>query len=157
MTTAASTMANDAAVTFDGVTKSFGDVRALDNVSLAIPRGELEQCGLAAAGWPEQRHEFAAADLKRHVVERLHVAEILADAVKGDCRILARGSGRVRHVAPSVALFDIEHLAETEKAVGKGDKDGGGHDIHHRQRRHRGIGELADIVVHRDRQGLRPL
>ena len=41
MTTAASTMANDAAVTFDGVTKSFGDVRALDNVSLAIPRGEF--------------------------------------------------------------------------------------------------------------------
>src|ERR1700681_2646256 len=41
MTTAASTMANDAAVTFDGVTKSFGDVRALDNVSLAISRGEF--------------------------------------------------------------------------------------------------------------------
>src|SRR5580693_5101599 len=41
MTTAASTMANDAAVTFDGVTKNFGDVRALDDVSLAIPRGEF--------------------------------------------------------------------------------------------------------------------
>jgi putative spermidine/putrescine transport system ATP-binding protein len=41
MTAAASTMANDVAVTFDGVTKNFGDVRALDNVSLAIPRGEF--------------------------------------------------------------------------------------------------------------------
>ena len=41
MTTPAPTMADDAAVTFDGVTKRFGDVRALDNVSLAIRRGEF--------------------------------------------------------------------------------------------------------------------
>ena len=34
-------LANDAAVTFDGVTKSFGEVKALDNVSLEIGRGEF--------------------------------------------------------------------------------------------------------------------
>ena len=34
-------MAEDAAVAFDGVTKSFGEVKALDNVSLAISRGEF--------------------------------------------------------------------------------------------------------------------
>ncbi len=37
----APTMANDAAVTFDGVTKSFGAVKALDDVSLEIGRGEF--------------------------------------------------------------------------------------------------------------------
>jgi putative spermidine/putrescine transport system ATP-binding protein len=41
MTNLAPTMAKDAAVTFDGVSKSFGDVKALDNVSLAIGRGEF--------------------------------------------------------------------------------------------------------------------
>jgi spermidine/putrescine ABC transporter ATP-binding subunit len=34
-------MANDTAVTFDGVTKRFGEVKALDNVSLEIGRGEF--------------------------------------------------------------------------------------------------------------------
>jgi len=41
MTKPAPTMAKDTAVTFDGVTKSFGEVKALDNVSLAILRGEF--------------------------------------------------------------------------------------------------------------------
>ena len=41
MTTPAPTMAKDAAVTFDGVTKSFGETKALDNVSLAVARGEF--------------------------------------------------------------------------------------------------------------------
>src|SRR6201997_248486 len=41
MTTPAPTMATDAAVAFDGVTKTFGEVKALDNVSLAIARGEF--------------------------------------------------------------------------------------------------------------------
>jgi putative spermidine/putrescine transport system ATP-binding protein len=40
MTKSAPTM-EDAAVTFDGVTKNFGEVKALDNVSLAISRGEF--------------------------------------------------------------------------------------------------------------------
>jgi putative spermidine/putrescine transport system ATP-binding protein len=35
------TTSEDAAVTFDGVTKNFGDLKALDNVSLAISRGEF--------------------------------------------------------------------------------------------------------------------
>ena len=34
-------LANDTAVTFEGVTKKFGDVKALDNVSLAVVRGEF--------------------------------------------------------------------------------------------------------------------
>src|ERR1700733_4716224 len=41
MTNPARTTSEDAAVTFDGVSKNFGDVKALDNVSLAIPRGEF--------------------------------------------------------------------------------------------------------------------
>jgi putative spermidine/putrescine transport system ATP-binding protein len=41
MITLAPTMANDAAVTFNQVTKTFGEVKALDNVSLAISRGEF--------------------------------------------------------------------------------------------------------------------
>ena len=40
MTKSALTM-EDAAVTFDGVAKNFGEVKALDNVSLAISRGEF--------------------------------------------------------------------------------------------------------------------
>src|ERR1700728_677470 len=35
------TTSEDAAVTFDGVSKNFGDVKALDNVSLKIGRGEF--------------------------------------------------------------------------------------------------------------------
>src|SRR5277367_32300 len=35
------TTSEDAAVSFDGVSKSFGDVKALDNVSLKIGRGEF--------------------------------------------------------------------------------------------------------------------
>src|SRR6202035_5170860 len=35
------TTSEDAAVTFDSVSKNFGDVTALDNVSRAIPRGEF--------------------------------------------------------------------------------------------------------------------
>src|SRR5271155_4385831 len=41
MTNPTSTTRKDAAVTFDGVTKTFGDVKALDNVSLEIGRGEF--------------------------------------------------------------------------------------------------------------------
>jgi putative spermidine/putrescine transport system ATP-binding protein len=41
MTNPDSTTRSDAAVTFDGVTKQFGEVKALDNVSLAIGRGEF--------------------------------------------------------------------------------------------------------------------
>jgi putative spermidine/putrescine transport system ATP-binding protein len=41
MTNPARTTSEDAAVTFDGVSKNFGDVKALDNVSLAIGRGEF--------------------------------------------------------------------------------------------------------------------
>src|SRR6202789_578016 len=40
MTSPALTM-EDAAVTFDGVSKNFGDVKALDTVSLAVGRGEF--------------------------------------------------------------------------------------------------------------------
>src|ERR1700728_97113 len=41
MTNPARTTSEDAAVTFDGVSKNFGDVKALDNVSLKIGRGEF--------------------------------------------------------------------------------------------------------------------
>ena len=41
MTKPGPTTREDAAVTFDGVTKNFGDVKALDNVSLAVGRGEF--------------------------------------------------------------------------------------------------------------------
>ena len=41
MTISARTMPKDAAVTFDGVTKTFEEVKALDNVSLAVARGEF--------------------------------------------------------------------------------------------------------------------
>ena len=41
MTNPAPTTREDAAVTFDGVSKNFGEVKALDRVSLAIGRGEF--------------------------------------------------------------------------------------------------------------------
>src|ERR1700728_385512 len=41
MTNPAPTMAKAAAVTFDGITKTFGEVKALDRVSLSIGRGEF--------------------------------------------------------------------------------------------------------------------
>src|SRR5579863_3555407 len=41
MTSPAQTTSEDAAVTFDGVSKNFGDVKALDAVSLKIGRGEF--------------------------------------------------------------------------------------------------------------------
>ena len=76
MTTSTPTMARDAAVSFDGVTKNFGEVKALDNVSLAIGRGEFmtllgpSGCGKTtllklAAGFLGPDSGYVAIDGKR--------------------------------------------------------------------------------------------
>src|SRR3954470_12992725 len=54
----------------------------------------------------------------------------------------------------SARVFDIEDLAEPEERVREDEQGGGRDDVHDRHRRHRRIGVFADVVVHRDRQGL---
>src|SRR3984957_9978126 len=57
----------------------------------------------------------------------------------------------------SAALFNIQHLAETEICVGEDNQPGGARNIHDGKRGHRRIGKLPDIIVHRHRQRLRSL
>src|SRR5262249_22284405 len=52
---------------------------------------EVEEGGLAAARGPEQRHQLAAADQQRYLVERGDVAEAFGDTGKLDRnRVAAR-------------------------------------------------------------------
>ena len=57
---------------------------------------QIKQSRFAAAGWPEQRDEFAVCDFERHLIERQHLAAALraihvADAVDDDLRLTSHG------------------------------------------------------------------
>ena len=69
-----------------------GDVRAIEqNAPFArrLEAGEqAQQRGLAAAGGPEQREEFAVTDVERKPLDRRHRAEALGDALEAHQRRL---------------------------------------------------------------------
>src|SRR5262249_41448592 len=78
---------------------------------------EPQQCGLAAAGWPDQTNELVAPCFERHVSERLHFLagagdEGLADAFEQD------------HEGPLAACVsnarDARFPSPTRSVVGRG-------------------------------------
>ena len=88
-----------------------GDRLAVDADGAGLDRHEaadqIEQGRLAAAGGPEQRDEFAVADLERHLVERQHLAPArrtvdVADAVDDDLRGRRHGGKKPHHQPRSV-------------------------------------------------------
>src|SRR5712671_4986411 len=62
-----------------------------------------------------------------------------------------------RTAVSSAAMVDIEDLAETEECIGDDQQQRGDHDEDQAHRRHGRIGVFADVIVHRDRKGLRSL
>src|SRR5262245_46012952 len=57
----------------------------------------------------------------------------------------------------SAGMLNVQHLSETEEDIGEDQQDRRRHDIHHRDRGHRGVGVFAHVVVERDRKRLRAL
>src|ERR1044072_6977302 len=60
--------------------------------------------------------------------------------------IVAEGAKGVR----SARVLNVQHLCETEEYIGKSQQRGGDHDIHDRDRSHRGVCILAHVVVECD-------
>ena len=83
---------------FAPVAGKVGDAPAIDRDLAAVRHQEagnqVEQRGLAAARRPEQRHQLAAADQQRQLVERGGLAEAFRDAVEPDRDGLAVQPGR---------------------------------------------------------------
>src|SRR3979409_1765580 len=50
----------------------------------------------------------------------------------------------------SAGVLNVQHLSETEEDVGENQQGRSDHDIHHRDRGHRGIGIFAHVVVEGD-------
>src|SRR5262249_50419357 len=58
---------------------------------------------------------------------------------------------------PSAGRLNVEHLCKAEEDVGQRQQRCGDHNVHDRDRRHRGVGVFAHVVVERNRQRLRTL
>src|SRR5712691_1232868 len=54
----------------------------------------------------------------------------------------------------SAGMLNVENLCKTEEDIGQSQKRRGEHDVHDRDRGHRGVGVLAHVVVESDRQRL---
>jgi hypothetical protein len=67
-----------------------GQIRAIEQDTARIRRLEAgehpQQRGLAAAGWTEQREEFALIDVERHALDGRHAGKMLADSVEAHQR-----------------------------------------------------------------------
>src|SRR5919204_4559829 len=59
--------------------------------------------------------------------------------------------------APSAGLLNVENLCQTKERVGQCQQRRGDHNVYDRDRRHRGVGIFAHVVVKRHGQRLRAL
>src|SRR5499427_2562672 len=57
----------------------------------------------------------------------------------------------------SAGMLNVQHLCETKEDVGQRQQRCGDHNVHDRDRRHRGVGVFAHVVIERNRQCLRAL
>src|SRR6476469_4153200 len=57
----------------------------------------------------------------------------------------------------SAGMLNVQYLCETQEDIGKRQQRRGDHDVHDRDRGHRGVGVLAHVVVEGDRKRLRAL
>jgi len=59
---------------------------------------DVKQSGFSTSAWPEQRHEFASADLEVNPIERVHwqlsasCRKLLYDAFNGEVHTIRRSS-----------------------------------------------------------------
>src|SRR5215510_1720471 len=58
---------------------------------------------------------------------------------------------------PSAGRLNVEHLCKAKEDIGQRQQRRGDHNVHDRDRRHRGVGVFAHVVVERNRQRLRAL
>src|SRR5262249_4152119 len=58
---------------------------------------------------------------------------------------------------PSAGMLNVQHLCEAEEDISQRQQRCGDHNVHDRDRRHRGVGVFAHVVVERNRQCLRAL
>src|SRR6516164_6441630 len=59
--------------------------------------------------------------------------------------------------SPSAGMLNVQHLCEAKEHVGQRQQRRGDHNVHDRDRRHRGVGVFAHVVVERNRQRLSAL
>src|ERR1700746_3949535 len=64
------------------------------------------------------------------------------------------GVGAAAESASSAGMLNVQHLCEAKEDVGQNEQRCGDHNVHDRDRRHRGVGVFAHIVVERNRQRL---
>src|SRR5262249_50332221 len=58
---------------------------------------------------------------------------------------------------PSAGMLNVQHLCEAEEDISQRQQRCGDHNVHDRDRRHRGVGVFAHVIVERNRQCLRAL
>src|SRR5262249_45875188 len=58
---------------------------------------------------------------------------------------------------PSAGMLNVQHLCEAKEDIGQRQQRCGDHNVHDRDRRHRGVGVFAHVIVERNRQCLRAL
>src|SRR5258708_9435597 len=67
------------------------------------------------------------------------------------------GVGAAAESASSAGMLNVQHLCEAKEDVGQNEQRCGDHNVHDRDRRHRGVGVFAHIVVERNPHCLRAL
>src|SRR5215470_8935097 len=67
------------------------------------------------------------------------------------------GVGAAGESVRSAGMLNVQHLCETKEDIGQRQQRCGDHNVHDRDRRHRGVGVFAHIVVESNRQCLRAL
>src|SRR6266516_1812773 len=55
---------------------------------------------------------------------------------------------------PSAGMLNVQHLCEAKEDISQGQQRCRDHNVHDRDRRHRGVGVFAHVVVERNRQRL---
>src|ERR1700674_4285563 len=81
-------------------------------------------------------------------------SEASCSAVTAPKRLVTPSSRTASDVSRSARMLNVQHLSETEEGGGESQQGRGHDDVHDRNRRHRGVGVFAHVVVHGDRQGL---
>src|SRR5262249_9925971 len=64
------------------------------------------------------------------------------------------GVGAAAESVVSAGMLNVQHLCEAKKDIGQRQQRCGDHNVHDRDRGHRGVGVFAHVVVERNRQCL---
>src|SRR5262249_3835819 len=56
---------------------------------------------------------------------------------------------------PSAGMLNVQHLCEAEEDIGQRQQRCGDHNVHDRDRRHRGVGVFAQVILYGERRSMR--